>query len=252
MSYARYALYFTPPQDSDLWRFGCDVIGRDAWTGKSVETFSPQDQTLQAWRELTSEPRRYGFHATLKAPFRLRADLDFFDLTDAAAGLARKLRPFDAGRLQVGCMPAAEGKAFVVLKPEGSATELHSMAERVVRDLDPMRAPLTDAERGRRVVGRLTPRQRYYLDAWGYPYVIDEFQPHFTLTDPIEDAGRVAKALAGEFRLRVASPVLRVDSVALFGERQSDGVFEALRAFPLGQAKRAKRSSRAASGAFID
>ena len=124
-----------------------------------------------------------------------------------------------------------------------------------MRALDALRAPLTDAERGRRNAGRLTPRQRYYLDAWGYPYVIDEFRPHFTLTNPIEaeHAGRVTKALEWEFRLRVASTALRIDSIALFGERESDCEFEVLRAFPLGHVKRAKRiSPRVAAAAFID
>ena len=108
MSHTRYALYLAPPQDSDLWSFGCRVIGRDAWTGQAVDGFAPDGLEPEAWRKLTSEPRRYGFHATLKAPFRLRADLDLFDLMDAVAGFARTQRPFDAGRLDVGQMNAGE------------------------------------------------------------------------------------------------------------------------------------------------
>ena len=251
MSHTRYALYLTPPPDSDLWRFGCDVIGRDAWTDQSADGFVPRGHELEAWRRLTSLPRRYGFHATLKAPFRVRADLDVFDLMDAVAGFARGRKPFDAGRWHIGHMAAGEGRAFVALRPEGVAKELCSLEESAMRALDELRAPLTDAEsRGRNVV-RLTPRQRYYLDAWGYPYVLDEFRPHFTLTNPVENAGAVARALEWEFGLRVASPVLRVESVVLFGEREADGVFEALRAFPLGKAKRAKRSS-SRNTAFID
>lgn len=84
----RYALYLAPPPDSDLWRFGCDVIGRDAKTGED--------------------------------------------------------------------------------------------------------------DRERCGSGRLTPRQAYYLDAWGYPYVLDEFDPHFTLTNAIADADRVARLLDWE------------------------------------------------------
>jgi hypothetical protein len=36
----RYALYLTPPPDSDLWRFGCEVIGGDSLTAASCEGFS--------------------------------------------------------------------------------------------------------------------------------------------------------------------------------------------------------------------
>ena len=64
MTHSRYALYLTPPPDSDLWRFGCDIIGRDAATGGLREGFAPEGYELEAWRQLTSEPRRYGFHAT--------------------------------------------------------------------------------------------------------------------------------------------------------------------------------------------
>ena len=70
LSYRRYALYLTPPPESDLWRFGCDVIGRDALTGDLRAGFAPEGHELEAWHDLTSDPRRYGFHATLKAPFR--------------------------------------------------------------------------------------------------------------------------------------------------------------------------------------
>ncbi len=98
----RYALYLTPPPDSDLWRFGCDVIGRDALNGASREGFSLEGYARDSWRNMTSAPRRYGFHATLKAPFPLRLDLDVADLYDLVADFARKHSPFDAGELKVG------------------------------------------------------------------------------------------------------------------------------------------------------
>ena len=252
MSHSRYALYLAPPPESDLWRFGCDVIGRDALTGRSVDGFAPEGHDVETWRKLTSEPRRYGFHATVKAPFRLRADLDLVDLMDRVAAFARRCSPFDAGELDVGQMKTGDGRGFVVLRPKGAANEFRLFEEKAVRALDDFRAPRTTAERRRRNVARLTPRQRYYLEAWGYPYVIDEFRPHFTLTNAIRDPGPAAKALEWEFRLQVASPALRVDALTLFGERESDSVFEILRRFRLGHAMRAKRSSPRVAAAFID
>ncbi len=204
MSHSRYALYLAPPPDGDLWRFGCDVIGRDALTGRSVDGFAPEGHDVEGWRGLTSEPRRYGFHATLTAPFRLRADLDFVDLMDRVAAFARHCSPFDAGELHVGEMKTADGRAFVVLKPKGGATELRVFEERAVRALDALRAPLTTAERLRRNVARLTPRQRYYLEAWGYPYVLD-----VRIVDERDwDIDRIAE-LAGEH------PVLELVSLQL-------------------------------------
>jgi 2'-5' RNA ligase len=249
----RYALYLAPPTENELWRFGCDVIGRDAMTDAGCDGFAPEGYPPDSWRSMTSEPRRYGFHATLKAPFRLRVDLNVADLIDSVAEFASKFAPFDAGELEVGAIATRDERAFVVLKPQGALTELRSFEGSVVRALDPMRAPLTEGERQRRKSARLTPRQAYYLDAWGYPYVLDEFRPHFTLTNAISDAARVARALEWEFRLRVASRALRVDALTLFAESEPGGEFQILRRFPLGRSKLARRSSpRVLAPAFVD
>jgi Protein of unknown function (DUF1045) len=83
--------------------------------------------------------------------------------------------------------------------------------------------------------------------------VLDEFRPHFSLTNAIADADRVARMLQQEFRLRVASPALRVDALTLFGESEPDGDFRLLRRFSLGRPKRAGRShARVRALAIVD
>jgi hypothetical protein len=253
MSHSRYALYLTPPLGSDLWMFGCDVVGRDASTGRDLETFAPEGHSAELWRKLTEEPRRYGFHATLIAPFVLRADLEVPDLLDALAAFALARQPVEVGELQVGKIAAADGRAFVALKPTGRSRELHALEEQAVRGLDRLRAPPSGAERRRREAVGLTPRQGYYLDAWGYPYVLDEYRPHFTLTNALADPEPVARALRWDFQMRVASPHLRIKTLSLFGEREVDGQFEILREFPLGHGRRSRRvASKVAAAAFID
>ena len=254
MSHARYALYLTPPLASALWKFGCDVLGRDASTGENLVGFAPESYSPESWLKLTEDPRRYGFHATLVAPFCLRADLDFSDLVDGIAAFAKAARPFEAGELEVGAIATADGRAFVALKPEGEAKALRAFEEKAVRRLERLRAPLTDAERGARTAAaELTPRQRYYLDVWGYPYVLSEFRPHLTLTNALADAGPVEKALRFALQMRVGSPQLRVEAVTLFGERRSDGQFEILREFPLGRGTGVRRVGlRVRAAAFID
>jgi 2'-5' RNA ligase len=253
MSHSRYALYLTPPLGSDVWRFGCDVLGRDASTGQDLEGFAPEGHSPESWRKLTAEPRRYGFHATFVAPFRLRADLEVDDLMESLTAFAWKSDPFEAGALQVGRLATASGGAFVALKPIEPARELRAFEEMAVRKLDALRAPLTVAERHKRDAARLTPLQRYYLDVWGYPYVLSEFRPHFTLTGALDDAEPVEKALRWDFQMRVASPGLRIEALTLFGERASDGQFEILREFPLGQGRSAKRAAgRSVAAAFVD
>ena len=125
ITHSRYAIYLTPPIGRDLWAFGCAAIGRDASTGRDLERFSPEAGFPQSWRELTEEPRRYGFHATLIAPFRLRADLDIVDLLDRVAAFAYSMSPFEAGGLEVGQIAVAGRGAFVALRPAGPAKRRH-------------------------------------------------------------------------------------------------------------------------------
>jgi hypothetical protein len=248
----RYALYLAPPPESDLWRFGCDVIGRDPLTGASCEGFSLEGYPPDSWRSMTSDPRRDGFHATLKAPFPLRLDLDPADLFDSVAAFAGKHPPFDAGELSVGVVKSGHGLAFVALKPQGALKELRSFEAGIVRGLDGLRAPFVESGREYRGPERLTPREAYYLDAWGYPYVLDEFDPHFTLTNAIPDANRVARLLEWEFGLRVASRALHVDALTLVGQGEPGGEFRILRRFPLGRPHRPRRSTRALAAAVFD
>src|SRR5258708_19714311 len=73
MTGPRYAIYFVPAADTALYRFGAAALGYDCFTGADIATLDALPVDAGAWRELTREPRRYGFHATLKAPFHLAA-----------------------------------------------------------------------------------------------------------------------------------------------------------------------------------
>ena len=97
-----------------------------------------------------------------------------------------------------------------------------------------LRAPLSDSERARRDPQRLSPRQRETFERWGYPYAAAEFRLHFTLTNAVADADRIAATLRGEFERRIADPALAVEALALFIQ-QPDGDFVVDQRFPLGE-----------------
>src|SRR5438445_13470887 len=67
----RYAVYFIPAADSELYRFGSAVPQYDCYTGAAVLPPAELRDQAEEWRKTTEEPRRYGFHATLKAPLYL-------------------------------------------------------------------------------------------------------------------------------------------------------------------------------------
>jgi len=233
MNPLRYAVYLAPPPESALWRFGSAVVGRDAASGELRSGFAPDGFDAAAWRNMTTEPRRYGFHATIKAPFRLAEDASLSDLSTSLAELAHAERPFAAGRLAVSTLALDEASAFVALTPTAPTPEIARLEARVVRGLDSFRAPLNETERARRDPARLTARQRETFDRWGYPYALADFRLHFTLTNAVDEAERLAETLAREFAARVADPTLVVDALALFVQKPN-GEFVIDQRFPLG------------------
>ena len=67
----RYAIYFTPGRGHPLSRTAAKWLGRDPFSG---ETSAPPEIARLSPAEIayhTAAARSYGFHATLKAPFRL-------------------------------------------------------------------------------------------------------------------------------------------------------------------------------------
>lgn len=174
----RYALYFVPAPDSELYRLGATLLGYDAFTGD--ERPFPAELVAQVpdWHDLTRDPRKYGFHATLKAPFTLAESETEASLLAACEAFARApARPVPQIRL----VARALGD-FIALVPAEASPALEELARSCVEAFDRFRAPLTAQDRARRNPDALSPRQVAYLDRWGYPYVMDEFRFHMTLT----------------------------------------------------------------------
>jgi putative phosphonate metabolism protein len=220
---ARYAVYFSPEKYSLWWAFG------NHWLGRSDDDLSllaqPQleDIALAELDCITAEPRRYGFHATLKAPFRLAEGLGEADLVRRLAQLARDLRPVPLGPLRV----TALGN-FAALVPASSPPGLEALAAACVRALDDLRAPLSDADRLRRRTEHLDARELELFNRYGYPYVMERFRLHLTLSGPVgsEAVQRVAHALAKKMaQLNQQSP-LSLDRLCLFVERTPGSPFQ--------------------------
>ena len=85
----------------------------------------------------------------------------------------------------------------------------------------------------------LTPRQEELLDAYGYPYVFDEFRFHMTLTDRLSpaDYGEVLQAAQTWFG-PVLDQEVTLDRLSLFHERENKQPFTRIADFALGGAER--------------
>jgi putative phosphonate metabolism protein len=224
---ARYALYAAPAPDKPLWRFGSSVIGYDAATAQTVAFPAAPPCDAEDWTALTEEPRRYGFHGTLKAPFALAEGADEAALIEEVMLFAERRRAFAVPRLDVSLL-----KAFVALVPAERSTELEALAADCVRHFDAFRAPLSEADMARRLKAPLTERQRHHLDAFGYPYIFEDFRFHLTLTGslPPERGEAVRDALA-RLHAPIAAP-LAVDGLCLFKQADRAGRFTVLARFP--------------------
>jgi Protein of unknown function (DUF1045) len=90
---------------------------------------------------------------------------------------------------------------------------------------------LTPAEIARRRPETLTPRQRALLDVWGYPYVMEEFQFHLTLTGPLSaaDLATTAEALAPHL-LPILPRPFALQEFCLCGE-DDGGMFHIIRRY---------------------
>ncbi|MGJ3263766.1 MAG: DUF1045 domain-containing protein [Salinarimonas sp.] len=216
----RYALYIAPHAHSDLWRFGSDVLGRDAETGADVPQLVPPSFEAGAFHALTEDPRRYGFHATMKPPFRLAEGCSEDALITALRDFCAARTAFRLPRLEARAVGAdADGNAFVALVEPGEPTpELVALEREIVTGFDAFRAPLTDAEIARRRPERLSQEERENLMRWGYPGVLSRFRFHLTLTGraPAADVPRLVAELSALHAERVAEPGLLVDQIGLF------------------------------------
>ena len=211
----RAAIFYTPAPGSALARLAADWLGRDAFTGHA----HPIDAGRAA---IVAEPARYGFHATLKAPFRLAEDTD-------VVAVARHLETFCAERAgpTIGRLTLARLGPFFALVPAEPEPAVATLEADVLRGFEPFRAPLGAAEIAKRRPDRLTPRQLEHLHRWGYPFVLDAFRFHMTLTGPLHgdaDADAVARHLRTRFADALDRP-LPLDGLALFVEREPGAPF---------------------------
>ena len=224
----RYAIYYAPPTTSELWHRAARWLGRDPATGNVANDgiAGIDGATLRA---LTPSASRYGFHATLKAPFPLAAGKSREELE--AALQAFSLRH---GRVALGQLELRLLDGFLALTPVTQSAALTEFAGAVVAQFDGFRAPMSAAERKRRMKSNLSAYQIGLMDHYGYPYVMDQFLFHMTLTDRMApEQQETVIAAASEWFAPVLGNVMMLDRLALFHEPEPGAPFLRITDFPL-------------------
>jgi hypothetical protein len=218
---ARHAVYWLPEAGHPLWAAGCAWLGRDVAHG--ADGPAPPGR---------AEPWRYGFHATLKAPIRLRSGTSVAAFVAGARELVSRMAPFDLPLLAVG-----ELDGFVALLPTAPCPPMQALADRCVEALDGFRAPMPEAEFERRAQG-LDAERLSLLRRWGYPHVFHHWRLHLTLTDRLptaEERTAWRERAAAHFAAALAVAP-RVASIAVLEEEAPGRPFRLLTRLALGGA----------------
>lgn len=226
----RYAIYYAPEKGGALDEFGNRWLGRNAESGQGVDRFVVDCVKESELLRVTKTPAFYGFHGTLKPPFELADGQSEEDLLSFARAFAASRKPFEIFGLSVKAV-----SNFLALVP-GSQKEIFMLAEDCLRSFDPFRAPPSFPEMERRRAKGLTPVQERLLVTWGYPYVLEAFCFHLSLTGGLRKSGMVKKLtrVLNELTVEVRRERHLVDGICLFYQPDRCKPFSLIHRIPFG------------------
>lgn len=232
----RYALYYAPRPEDGLAATASQWLGRNPETGQARPPRPVPGLAHERLMEIVAEPRLYGFHGTLKAPIALADEVTERDFVDAVGEFAAK-----AGSVTVPALELAEISGFLALVPTARCPALEDLADRCVVEFDEFRRPADEAELARRRTAPLTPRQDELLLRWGYPYVLEQWRFHLTLTSRLPDEERVAvMTILGQRFAGVIERPLQVNDLCIFRQPAPGRPFTVLARFRLGGGRRVR------------
>ena len=227
----RYAIFFSPEDGSELAEFGRRVLGREADGSPALASPTDYPDRQQA-ATFSKVPSHYGFHATLKAPFTLATSHSVDELLQSVEGLASSQHPIAMAGLEL-----CQMSDFMALAFAQQVETIKALAQQCVQVLEPLRAPLTPEDLLRRAPEKLTPRQQEYLHLYGYPYVMDEFRFHMTLTGHLSAEDKIAGEPAAyidwlnECYARLVSNTPVLDRLCVFWQPDKTQPFRRLEQF---------------------
>ena len=198
----RLAIYYSPEPESPLATAAAAWLGRDI-RGEEISRPAVPGLSETRLREILRAPFHYAFHGTIKPPFRLAPGVTIDEVAGRLEKFTAEWQPFPLPPLTVSSM-----HDFFCLRPTEPSSHLHILAARAVKDFDDFRQPASPAELAKRRKAGLTPSQENMLLVWGYPYVMDEFRFHLTLTGNVVDV-REKKILRRTLQTRFPERMLK-------------------------------------------
>lgn len=224
MLFNRYGIYMTP-ETGNFANLGAEWLGWNVEAGHAV----PHPTEIEgALIGATQTPRKYGFHGTIKPPFHLSHGETYENLLAKSTQLCAHCAPITVDALEISALGP-----FLAIIPRGNLHSLSALSATILQGLDEFRAPASEDELARRRKADLTPLQETNLKNWGYPYVLDAFKFHMTLSGPLpKDELKTLHSLAEKHFAPALDTPITIRSLALVGEA-GDGRFHTLHRLPL-------------------
>ncbi|MEM7621220.1 MAG: DUF1045 domain-containing protein [Pseudomonadota bacterium] len=225
--YERYALYYLPSENSVLADLGRDWFGYDIYCQgllKRPNTFGLSSVFLDRITELV---KRYSLHATLKAPFYLNDGYTLDMLKDRLKRFCQNRYSFEIEPLDL-----QQHNSTLRFSLPKKSEKIDQLASQCMLAFDEFRAPLSVAERTRRLDEALTLHQRLMLEAYGYPYVLSEFQFHMNLTSQLKDEDlEIARVGLAPLMQKITSIPLKIGAISLVGDPGANQPFHLIETF---------------------
>ena len=234
-NYKRVAIYFLPKKNSSLENFGKNLLGRDINKKKKISLTRRQKYFINRGftyfdelKDYFEQPAKYGFHATLKAPFRLKRNVKTKNFYDVISHIAAQHSRFKIKGLKI-----VYSKKFTFITSRKPNKLLINLENDLVKHLDTFRAELNKTEIKKRIPDSLTFKQNKYLKEWGYPFVFDQFKFHMTLMNQNNNKLSNKQKLELEKLIyKISNNVIEFNEISLLGENKN-GHFEEIKRFKL-------------------
>ena len=234
-NYKRVAIYFLPKKNSSLENFGKNLLGRDINKKRKISLTRRQKYFINRGftyfdelKDYCEQPAKYGFHATLKAPFRLKRNVKTKNFYDVISHIAAQHSRFKIKGLKI-----VYSKKFTFITSRKPNKLLINLENDLVKHLDTFRAELNKTEIKKRIPDSLTFKQNKYLKEWGYPFVFDQFKFHMTLMNQNNNKLSNKQKLELEKLIyKISNNVIEFNEISLLGENKN-GHFEEIKRFKL-------------------
>ena len=234
-NYKRVEIYFLPKKNSSLENFGKNLLGRDINKKKKISLTRRQKYFINRGftyfdelKDYCEQPAKYGFHATLKAPFRLKRNVKTKNFYDVISHIAAQHSRFKIKGLKI-----VYSKKFTFITSRKPNKLLINLENDLVKHLDTFRAELNKTEIKKRIPDSLTFKQNKYLKEWGYPFVFDQFKFHMTLMNQNNNKLSNKQKLELEKLIyKISNNVIEFNEISLLGENKN-GHFEEIKRFKL-------------------